>query len=216
MLYLLTGDVQTGKTRWLQKLIEELEANSVTPYGVIAPGRWIEHQSDTTLRFEKIGIDNELLPQHELVPFARRASDVGDDETQLACSQAHKAQLGWAIDDNALERVNEHLAWVARFTADGSKTQQNGTGRRKALLVIDELGRLEILHGNGLVNGLALVERGATPALPHALVIVREQLLKQAKTHFANAPWGGMQAILPTREAHDLLFMQLRIESDAT
>lgn len=216
MLYLLTGDVQTGKTRWLQKLIEELEANSVTPYGVIAPGRWIEHQSETTVSFEKTGIDNELLPQHELVPFARRASDVDDDEAQLACSQARKAQLGWAIDDNALERVNKHLAWVAHITADGSKAQQNGAEQHDALLVIDELGRLEILHSTGLIDGLALVERGATPTLPHALVIVREQLLEHAKTRFADAPWGGIQAILPTREAHDLLITQLGTGSDAT
>lgn len=216
MLYLLTGDVQTGKTRWLQKLIEELEANSVTPYGVIAPGRWIEHQSGTTVRFEKTGIDNELLPQHELIPFARRASDVDDGEAQLACSQARKAQLGWAIDDNALDRVNEHFAWVARITADSSEAQENGIKRSKALLIIDELGPLEILHGNGLVDGLALVERGATHALPHALVVVREQLLEQAKTRFINAPWEGIQAILPTNEAYDLLFTQLGIEPDAT
>ena len=36
MLYVLTGDIQTGKTRWLQETIAALEASGVSPYGVIA------------------------------------------------------------------------------------------------------------------------------------------------------------------------------------
>lgn len=205
MLYVLTGDVQTGKTRWLQRLIGELEAAGITPYGVIAPGRWIEHRDGDVTTYEKTGIDNELLPQHELMPFARRARDVETDEAQRTCSQARKAQLGWAIDDNALDRVNEHLAWVAQTTTDGAVSAEDEGQRCKGLLVIDELGRLEILHGNGLTYGLALVERGATSILPHALVIVREQLLDQTLARFSDAPWDGMKAILPTAEAFDEL-----------
>lgn len=206
MLYMLTGDVQTGKTRWLQGLIEELEASSVLPYGVIAPGRWLEHQNGNTVTFEKTGIDNELLPQHTVIPFARRARDVDDDEARRSCSQARKAQLGWAIDDSTLDRVNEHLAWVTRVT---DAVSGDGQPSGKGLLVIDELGRLELLHGGGLVNALALVERGATPALPHALVIVREQLLDQAEARFAAAPWNGMQVILPTEKTRDDLLVSV-------
>jgi hypothetical protein len=104
-----------------------------------------------------------------------------------------------------LNRINEHLAWVAQTTADGAVLAADERQRCKGLLVIDELGRLEILLGNGLTNGLALVERGATLALPHALVIVREQLLEQAMERFSDAPWGGTKAILPTSEAFDEL-----------
>ena len=226
MLYVLTGDVQTGKTRWLQETIAELEARGTSPYGVIAPGRWVEHGDGDTTRFEKTGIDNELLPQHELVPFARRARDVGDDEAQRTCSQARSAQLGWAINDGALNRVNEHLAWVACVTetplangadagegipgGDGAPPgegsfRDNGKRPRKGILIIDELGKLELLHGSGLTNAIALVERGATPVLPHALIIVREQLLEQAKARFADAPWDGLRLIFPTQEARDEL-----------
>ena len=201
MLYVLTGDVQTGKTRWLQGLIRELETAGITPYGVIAPGRWIEHQNGDTVTYEKTGIDNELLPQHELMSFARRARDVKADEAQRTCSQASKAQLGWAIDDRTLDRVNEHLSWVAQTTAESAKFSEDEAEKHTGLLIIDELGRLEILHGNGLTNGLALVERGATSALPHALVIVREQLFDQAMARFSDAPWNGTKAILPTDEA---------------
>ncbi len=205
MLYILTGNIQTGKTRWLQRLIAELEIAGVTPYGVIAPGRWIEHRSGDEVTFEKTGIDNELLPQHELMPFARRACDVEDDEAKRTCTQARKAQLGWAINDDTLDRVNKHLAWVAQITAYDAGLPEGRAEKDNALLIIDELGPLEILHGKGLTNGLALVDRGATDALPHALVIVREQLLDQAMARFSDAPWGGMKAVFPTSETFDEL-----------
>lgn len=207
MLYILTGNIQTGKTRWLQKLIAEFETTGVIPYGVIAPGRWIEHRDGNEMTFEKTGIDNELLPQHELMPFARRACDVDDDEAKRTCTQARKAQLSWAIDDGTLDRVNEHLAWVAQVTAHDAGLPEGRAEKGIALLIIDELGPLEILHGNGLTNGLALVDRGATDALPHALVIVREQLLDQAMARFSDAPWGGMKAVFPTSEAFDELLV---------
>ena len=57
MLYVLTGDIQTGKTRWLQDTIAALEASGVFPYGVIAPGEWIEHRENGTVTYEKTGID---------------------------------------------------------------------------------------------------------------------------------------------------------------
>ena len=202
MLYVLTGDIQTGKTRWLQETIAALEASGVSPYGVIAPGEWVEHWENGTVTYEKTGICNELLPQHDVIPFARRANDLGDVEEQTTCSQAHKAKLSWAIDDAALARVNEHLAWVAGVT---ETEPANADASSKGILVIDELGRLELLHGGGLTNALALVERGATPALPHALIVVREQLLDQAKERFANAPWGGMTPVFPVSETRDEL-----------
>ena len=42
MLYLLTGQVQTGKTRWLQGLVSAYEARGVVVGGVLAPGVWCE------------------------------------------------------------------------------------------------------------------------------------------------------------------------------
>ena len=202
MLYVLTGGIQTGKTRWLQDTMAALEAAGISPHGVIAPGEWVEHHENGTVTYEKTGIDNELLPQHELIPFARRTSDLDDAEGRTTCSQAHKAKLGWAIDDLAVARVNEHLAWVANAT---EVERANAGTSPKGMLVIDELGRLELLHGGGLTNALALVQRGATPTLPHALIVVREQLLDQAKERFADAPWGGMTPIFPVREARDEL-----------
>ena len=72
MLFLLTGDVQIGKTRWLEDLCASLQAAGTCVAGVVAPGQWVprpegqpggKHGFDGAGRFEKLGIDNVLLPQ---------------------------------------------------------------------------------------------------------------------------------------------------------
>lgn len=106
MLLILTGDVQIGKTRWLQNAVAHLEEAGVPCRGVLAPGTWIEKADGS---FEKTGIDNLLLPGHEIVPFARRADLARKDGLFDAESQAGRAQLKWHISDEAIARVNGHL-----------------------------------------------------------------------------------------------------------
>ena len=60
MLFFLTGEVQIGKTRWLMDALTQLAERGVEPCGVIAPGQWIPRDGG----FEKLGIDNMLLPDH--------------------------------------------------------------------------------------------------------------------------------------------------------
>ena len=64
MLFLLTGEVQIGKTRWLESLVTELADRGVPCAGVLAPGQWVpsegEHADENG--YEKLGIDNVLLP----------------------------------------------------------------------------------------------------------------------------------------------------------
>ena len=91
MLFLLTGEVQIGKTRWLESLVAELGAFGVPCAGVLAPGQWVPStgpHADAN-GFEKLGIDNVLLPGGERVPFARRgdlarADGTFDEESQAA------------------------------------------------------------------------------------------------------------------------------------
>ena len=71
MLYILTGEIQTGKTRWLQGLIDELTQEGVPLEGVLAPGVWRPNPAKPN-GFEKLGIDNVMLPGGETVAFARR------------------------------------------------------------------------------------------------------------------------------------------------
>ena len=110
MLYLLTGQVQTGKTRWLQGLVSAYEARGVVVGGVLAPGIWRKVTArDGATSFEKLGIDNILLPEHETIPFASRRDLAVLDGTFDAESQSARAQLHWEISQDALARVNAHF-----------------------------------------------------------------------------------------------------------
>ena len=144
MLFILTGDRQTGKTRWLQSLLADLSAAGVEVCGVVAPGQWVDRGEGTSARFEKLGIDNVLLPEGERIAFARR-QDLAAGE---ACSQAQAAQLGWAIADTAIDQVNAHFCGLCGKAKDcalpDDLRQQLGieavAPQHPGLLVIDELG----------------------------------------------------------------------------
>ena len=182
MLYLLTGQVQTGKTRWLQGLVSAYEARGVAVDGVLAPGVWREVTArDGAASFEKLGIDNILLPEHETIPFASRRDLAVLDGTIDAESQSACARLHWEISRDALARVNAHFEQL---------TREAHVKTAASLLVVDELGRLELLRGEGLACALALLELGPTPAYPDAIVVVRETLLPQAH-ELLDGPWNG-------------------------
>lgn len=182
MLYLLTGQVQTGKTRWLQGLVSAYEARGVAVDGVLAPGVWREVTArDGAASFEKLGIDNILLPEHETIPFASRRDLAVLDGIIDAESQSARARLHWEISRDALARVNAHFEQL---------TREAHVKTAASLLVVDELGRLELLRGEGLACALALLELGPTPAYPDAIVVVRETLLPQAH-ELLDGPWNG-------------------------
>ena len=197
MLFILTGDVQTGKTRWLESLIDSLNENGVSAQGVLAPGVWrsgndpdaVEEYVDEN-GFEKLGIDNVLLPDGKRIPFARRR-DIAEEEGLLnPDAQREKAHWLGQIDEDAIIKVNDHLA-----------SRPHPTAYSKRLLVIDELGRLELLRGGGLVAAINLLEQGPSATFPHTLVIVRAALLDEAKTRFPL--WGEPTLIYPDCKSAD-------------
>lgn len=147
-------------------------------------------------RYEKRGINNLLLPQGQLIPFARRKDLAAAEGSADPHSQSARAQLGWAIDDRAISRVNDHLAGLLQ-----DPPAQPG------LLVIDELGRLELMRGEGLTSAMTLLEAGPSPVAHHALVVVRAGLLDTALQLAADrfSAWGEIRAIGPTEEAAALL-----------
>lgn len=189
MLYLLTGNVQTGKSRWLQQELARLTEDGVACHGVLAPGDWVPSDgahADAN-GFEKLGIWNELLPEGERIRFADRRDIAKEHGLFEAQSEAGKAGLGWYIHDDAIARVNEHLAGIpARVEGDDGR----------ALLVIDELGRLELQHDGGLTEAVALMEHGPQGTMRDALVVVREELAPMAEKRFAEK-WGGSTRIAP-------------------
>ncbi|MDO5791707.1 MAG: hypothetical protein Q4Q41_03985 [Coriobacteriia bacterium] len=276
MLFLLTGDVQIGKTRWLEDLCASLQAAGTCVAGVVAPGQWVprpegqpggKHGFDGAGRFEKLGIDNVLLPQGKRIEFARRRDLAAKSKAFTEGTQAKAAKLGWVISDTAIAQVNAHFATLAKQAsiapadsgADDSTTTQaevdtpaaapldNGvcppvvaetaaktsplaqtnTGESTAakaggnvlaaapaanetrlaphaMLVVDELGRLELLHSCGLTNALAILDAGPTPQFPHAIAVVRETLLDEARRRF-EPRWGKATVIGPDDAARNLV-----------
>ena len=196
MLFLLTGEVQIGKTRWLESLVVELGAFGVPCAGVLAPGQWVPStgpHADAN-GFEKLGIDNVLLPGGERVPFARRGDLARADGTFDEESQAAKAELAWHIDDAAIDRVNAHFDEI---TAHASAVAPG-------LLIVDELGRLEIWRNGGLTSAVALLAQGPTAAFPHALAVVRDYLLDDTEALLAPA-WPEIARISPNDAAREAI-----------
>ncbi len=229
MLFILTGDIQTGKTRWLEALIDELNQQGVVTDGVVAPGVWRkrtpaeiaemkkseqsdgsnEHSDSPANRqvihrklagigeYEKLGIDNRLLPEGTLVHFARRYDLAQQEDSYDSTSQSAQARLGWAIDEDALSQVNDHFKMLTEEKVIDPEHPH--------FLVVDEFGRLELMRNEGLTNARSLIEEGATQRYPHALIVVRKQLADLAYECFAHF-WDDICVITPNDESrHKIL-----------
>ena len=217
MLFLLTGDVQIGKTRWLESLCASLQAAGTCVASVVAPGQWVprpegqpggKHGFDGAGRFEKLGIDNVLLPQGERIEFARRRDLAAGGKAFAEGTQAKAAKLGWAISDTAIAQVNAHFATLAKQAANETRLTPH------AMLMVDELGRLELLRGCGLTNALAILDAGPTPQFPHAIAVVRETLLDEARRRF-EPRWGKATVIGPDDAARNLVLETARAAGGA-
>ena len=290
MLFLLTGDVQIGKTRWLESLCASLQAAGTCVAGAVTPGQWVprpegqprgKHGFDGTGRFEKLGIDNVLLPQGERIEFARRRDLAAGGKAFAEGAQAKAAKLGWAISDTAIAQVNSHFAELAKqasiapadsgantpataqaevdtpaaapldngvcppvaaetaaktsplaqinsdeptVAATAAKAEGNVLAAAPAanetrlaphaMLVVDELGRLELLRSCGLANALAILDAGPTPQFPHAIAVVRETLLDEARRRL-EPRWGKATAIGPDDAARKLVLETARAAGGA-
>lgn len=195
MLFILTGDIQIGKTRWLESTCQKLAADGIPCAGVVAPGVWVPSEHGDANGFEKLGIDNLLLPQGECITFARRRDLAQAEGTFDPNSQSAQMQLGWEISDEAISQVNAHFDRIA------ARSRQN---ERQSLLVVDELGRLELMRNQGLTSALALLDEGPSSAFPHALIVVRDVLVDLARERFAPA-WGDPTLVGPTQVAEETI-----------
>ncbi|WP_165253906.1 hypothetical protein [Adlercreutzia sp. ZJ304] len=187
MLYILTGKVQAGKSRWLEERVKTLGAEGIECYGVISAGIWIRSDSEyaNSQGFEKLGIESILLPKMERFEFAKRKDLAKANGSFNQRSQAGKVGLGWHISDEAIARVNAHFAWIAK---------QIKADKIHGMLVVDELGRLELDHNAGLLEAMKLLEAGASDNFPNAIVVARRELTEKVVNRFASK-WGGSQTI---------------------
>lgn len=209
MLFLLTSEVQSGKTRWLEDLVRRLDEQGVVCAGVLAPGVWRElSDGEGADRFEKLGIDNVLLPSGERIPFGRRTDLAQREGCYDSASQSGVAQLGWTIFDEAIGRVNDHFANLAvragtcslcDDVAAAVGSDVSAEALCGSFLVVDEIGRLELQRGGGLVEATSLLKLGPSHAYPHALVVVRSWLADKAEEAFGPV-WGTVERIAPSDE----------------
>ncbi|MEE8716350.1 MAG: TetR/AcrR family transcriptional regulator [Coriobacteriales bacterium] len=217
MLFILTGDIQTGKTRWLQALVDDLTERGVPVAGVLAPGVWNLIDPDQVV-YDKVGIDNVLLPGGERIEFSRRSAPPQTPaELREMLISANPAELRWKVSDDAIARVNAHLRRLTdeqRAALREARAPKDGTGEavapadagtgaasdgapaRPGLLVVDELGRMEISRGEGLRDALTLLACGPTTRFPHAVVVVRDYLVIDVRRMLESA-WGPAHVIEP-------------------
>lgn len=251
MLFILTGDVQSGKTRWLVDLVAALEQQQVCCWGTLAPGIWIEHpkphskqrtvenaNSETAqeeVTREKIGIENVLLPHKEKLCFAKQRDQLAahPDKHFAATTESDHAKLNWAISDTALQIVNEHFDSIAAQAFplsenNISKSLGNSTASKdrqalkseggsfpispkatpaqnmKGILIVDEIGRLEIEQNKGLSAAVSLIEKGSSLLYEHALIVVRKTLLAACRAQFSPY-WEQTITLSSTEESATLL-----------
>lgn len=153
-IFLVTGAIGAGKTTYCRRRVEEMQRSGADVAGVLSPAR-----------FEagvKTGIDVVDLRSGERRPLAhlRTVEEGGPGEGVYT--------RRWRFEPEALAWANQALA--AATPCD--------------LLVVDELGPLELEQGRGWTAGLAAVE---TRAYDEALVVVRADLLGLALARWPEA-----------------------------
>ena len=194
MLSLLTGEIQTGKTRWLEQAIAYADVSGITVYGVLTPGIWEERNG----AFEKKGINLLLLPQRRIIPFARPEYDAINE-------------LGWTIDGEALRIANSHLEDCRAKARAMVKNAPVASGEKPSerehvnLLVVDEIGPLELVKNAGFSQAVEIIEEGPAAGFPNVIAIVRPSLIETAVERFSRG-WGNNIRIIDP-QANPTLFL---------
>ncbi|MDO4842836.1 MAG: nucleoside-triphosphatase [Phoenicibacter congonensis] len=157
MLYLLTGHVQCGKTTALQGLCAKFQAEGRSVYGVVSPGIF-----DAEGR--KVAVNARLYPSAETFLVGQKEANFSGP----CCGN----RIPWDFDEAAVGAVN-NLFEAYDGLAD--------------VLVIDELGPLEINNNGGFLAPLDLLKQGPTACAPITIAVVRHRLLEPLKSLLADA-----------------------------
>jgi len=123
MIALVTGEIGCGKTTACGRAIELLRAQGVTARGILAPARLDDGGS-------KIGIDAVDVATGERRPLANHVPDGGET---IGAYTFDRVSLRWAID----------CLWAAASP---------GPARTSHVLVVDEIGPLELTRQSGFVE----------------------------------------------------------------
>lgn len=197
-LYVMTGQIQTGKTTWLKAFLKSAEQNNIRFDGLITPAIFDNGN--------KTGIEALLLPQKERFLLAQKRSDGNDkqgsfpnsaqssaatshqgESTQLSqtskssCQPDKEKKLGYDFDDKIMQKINMHL-----------KTCKNA-----ANFIVDEIGPLELVQNKGYIEALNILD---AQSVNNALVVIRPSLLDIAQKR-----WGNFKTLTPDDNIQETL-----------
>ncbi len=163
---LVTGEPGTGKTSLLMNLSERL---GVT--GVISRPRVDEFGKRTGIVavLPDIGVRIELASVARIPGDERMARLVAAPTEPGDSSDEAQVLVGpWRFSLEAIATVNAHLSRIA---------QEAGPRTSVPVVLIDEIGPLELLRHGGFLPGLEAVMRSALPAI----VVVRPALVVELR-----------------------------------
>jgi nucleoside-triphosphatase len=169
-LVIVTGGRGAGKTTWCLELNRRAAEAGLAPHGLISPPVFAGG--------EKLGIDLLRLPDGER---RRLAGRIGNGSLP---PPRGPATPDWGFDASTLE-------WADRFLGE----LPGGD-----LLILDELGPLELKRQTGLTAGLGLID---SRRYRLSCVVIRPELLSLAQVRW---PWGEpleIQPPLPPKESED-------------
>jgi nucleoside-triphosphatase THEP1 len=152
-LVLVTGESGSGKTTWCQELVQQARLGGISPLGVLSPAVFVDSN--------KVGIDLLEIHTGERKHLAFHRSEAKANERSGPHTRA------WQFNAEVLNWANQSLDNLAKGD----------------LLILDELGPLEFLENQGLVNGLKLIDEHRYRM---ACVTVRPLLLATAQERW---PW---------------------------
>lgn len=163
-ILLVTGPIGAGKTTYCVQHIDALRRQGADIAGVLSPARFVNEV--------KTGIDVIELRSGERRALAHLRT--GDDLMPPAGVFTPR----WRFDSETLDWVNQALAQATPCD----------------LLVVDELGPLELEQERGWVAGIAAVD---SRAYERALVVVRSGLLVLAQARWPDAEtvWIGVSPL---------------------
>jgi nucleoside-triphosphatase THEP1 len=153
-LILVTGAIGCGKTTYCRQEIDAAQHAGLDVAGVLSPARFEQGV--------KVGIDVLDLRSGEMRPLAHLRA------TEAALNAAGVITQRWRFDTEALAWANQVLA----------------TATPCDLLVVDELGPLELEQGRGWMAALAAID---ARTFDTALIVVRNSLLALALARWPEA-----------------------------
>jgi nucleoside-triphosphatase len=156
LLVLLTGDSGVGKTTWCLQLIDQARQGGIHVTGLVSP---IVLDAG-----HKVGIDLMEVSTGECRRLALHRQDLG----QKFSNDPGTSTMNWTFDPAV-------FAWGNQILVNLGACE---------LLVLDELGPLELSENKGLIAGLKCIDDRRYQT---ACVVIRPSLLSTALERW---PWG--------------------------